>query len=223
MRLTATDNDFAIVDEVLSPENFQEFWKYFNSLDYADRSITGWQKVWRINDGKILAGAANYLSASPFNSPLDWLLQNILFCARNHFKNIVGVEGVDWQDILLTPYLYGEGTKISWHNDYGYSGACIFYPHLQWSPFWGGELMIAKTPNPEDINSSDSGKVDMMTRSYVNPLLNAYGMGFYSSPLPNRMVFTKGSTWHQINRVDKAAGDNIRCSVVAFFLKDKIK
>lgn len=220
MKLTTKDSDFAILDETLSPEMFLEFWKYFNKIDYADRSITGWQKVWRINDGKIYAGAPHYHSKAPFNSPLDWLHQTVVSVAKNHLSDIVGKEGEDWQDIMFTPYLYPANTKISWHNDYGYTGACIFYPHIEWNPNWGGELMIAKTPPPETISSSIVE--ESMTRKYINPLLNSYGMGIYSSPLPNRMVFTKGEAWHSINRVDQAAGDNIRCSMVAFFLKDKI-
>jgi hypothetical protein len=78
---------------------------------------------------------------------------------------------------------------------------------------------VAKTPPPEQVSSNIPE--DQMTREYVAPLINAYGMGVYASPLPNRMVFTKGSAWHSINRVDQAAGDNVRCSVVAFFLKEK--
>lgn len=219
MKLTTKDSQLAVLDEVLSPEMFNQFWSYFNGLDFAYRSMTGWQKVWRINDGQVLASSPFYGSQAPFNCPMDWIHQTVLALAKQHLEDLVGKEGVDWHDILLTPYIYPAGTKISWHDDYGYTGACIFYPHKEWNPHWGGELFVAKTPPPAEVKAQVES--DMMTRDYVAPLLNAYGMGLYVAPLPNRMAFTSGSTWHSINRVDQAAGDKMRCSVVAFFLKQK--
>jgi hypothetical protein len=49
------------------------------------------------------------------------------------------------------------------------------------------------------------------------------GMGLYTAPSPNRLVFLKGGSWHQINRVDQNAGDHMRCSVVGFFTKEKVE
>jgi hypothetical protein len=223
MKLTAKDSNVAVVDEVFSEEIFKSFWQYFNSLDFAYRSMSGWSKVWRINDGQILAGAPYYHNQAPFNNMMDIIDQSVYGLAKQHLESIVGKEGEDWHDILYTPYIYPSGTKISWHDDQGYSGACIFYPHQIWNPHWGGELMVAKTPTEEERRNMQVKPVEseMMTRNYVGQLLDIYGMGMYVSPLPNRMVFTSGSTWHAINRVDQAAGDNVRCSIVAFFLKEK--
>lgn len=223
MKFTAKDSKLAIIDEVFDPEQFKAFWDYFNTVDFAFRSNTTWQKIWKISDGQILAGNSNYYSQIPFNTPIDWIHQVVLGLSKQ-LEDVVGKEGEDWSEIVYTPYLYPTGTKISWHDDFGYSGACIFYPHLEWSPHWGGELFIAKTPSIEEshnlvVNNNKGSLNDKMAREYISPLLNAYGMGTYISPLPNRMVFTSGAVWHSINRVDKAAGDKIRCSVVAFFKK----
>ena len=219
MKLTTQDDNLAVVDEVLSPEAFTNFWNYFNRMDFAYRSMTGWQKVWRINDGQILAGPPYYNSQGPFDDQMEWVRQNVSWLAKEHFEKIVGKEGEDWNEILFTPYIYPAGTKISWHNDHGYTGACIFYPHEKWNPHWGGELMVAKTLH--GVNGDPDN--DLITREFVAPILDAIGMGVYVAPLPNRMVFTSGSVWHGINRVDQAAGDNARCSVVAFFMKDKVE
>ena len=226
MRYTAKDSSMAIVDEVFEPEMFKSFWHSFNSMDFAYRFSTSWQKVWKISDGQILSGASLYHSKAPFNSSMDWVHQAMYGLAKQ-LEDVVGKEGEDWNEISLTPYLYPAGTKISWHDDCGYTGACIFYPHLEWSPHWGGELLVAKTPNQEEwdklvCGEQKGGLNDNMSREYIAPLLNAYGMGMYVSPLPNRMVFTSGSVWHSINRVDQTAGDKVRCSVVGFFTKDKI-
>ena len=221
MKLTVKESNLAVIDESLPPDAFTAFWSYFNILPYAYRSMGGWQKVWRISDGQVLASAGMWHSEAPFNSPMDYVDQTIYNLAKQHFEEIVGKEGEDWTDITYTPYIYPAGTKISWHDDYGYSGACIFYPHQEWKPNWGGELLIARTPPPEQVEKKDDKVPDMVTRDYTSPLLNAYGMGLYVSPLPNRMTFTSGKVWHSINRVDQVAGDNVRCSVVAFFTKQK--
>jgi len=220
MRLLVKDSQLSVVDEVFENNVFYNFWNYFNSLEFAYRSVSGWQKVWRINDGQILSGISYYHSQSPFNSSIDWIDQVVTSLAKKNFEDIVGKEGEDWNEIMYTPYIYPAGTKISWHDDGCYTGACIFYPHLEWSPNWGGELFVAKTPPPQECEFK--GSMDMINRDFVSPLLNKYGMGTYVSPLPNRMVFTSGSVWHSINRVDQAAGDKVRCSIVAFFMKDKI-
>lgn len=222
MRLTAKDSSVAVVDDIFEPEIFRKFWAYFNSLDFAYRSMTGWVKVWKISDGQVLAGVPSYYSKGPFDSPLEWLRQTVLVLAKQHFEDLVGKEGEDWQDIIFTPYVYPTGTKISWHDDENYTGACIFYPHVSWDPHWGGELMVAKVPALEEIKNLNDYEEDVFKREYLKPLLNAQGMGLYFSPLPNRLVFTHGSAWHCINRVDKSAGDNVRCSIVAFFMKNKI-
>lgn len=222
MKLTAKDDSVAVLDEVFEPHVFSKFCNYFNSLDFAYRSMTGWVKVWKISDGQVLAGVPSYHSKSPFNCPLDWLHQTVTQLARQHFEDLVGKEGEDWKDIIFTPYVYPSGTKISWHDDECYTGACIFYPHPKWDPHWGGELMVAKVPPKEQIRGIGDYEPNVFTREYVTPVLNAQGFGLYFSPLPNRLIFTHGDTWHCINRVDQTAGDNVRCSVVAFFMKEKV-
>ncbi len=78
-------------------------------------------------------------------------------------------------------------------------------------------MFIAKT-----LDNSIAGNDDI-TKRYYDPILNHFGMGIYISPLPNRAVFTRGQIWHSINRVDPNAGDHARCSIVAFFMKEKHK
>lgn len=215
-KLTSKDDDFAVLDNLLDEDTYNKFCSFYNDLDFAYRSLTGWQKVWRVSDGLILSGPPYYAFKSPHNSMMDIIGTLIDKLVDQHFDYIVGKRNVDWDDYFMTPYIYPTGTKISWHNDHGYSGAAIFYTHRFWDPNWGGELFIAKTSKDSHYYSPDS-----IDRTSLIPLLNNYGMGSYISPLPNRMVFTKGSTWHSINRVDPVAGDALRCSIVTFFYKRK--
>ena len=226
MKVTAKDSSLAVLDEIFEPDIFKQFWDYFNGLEYAYRSSTAWHKVWRINDGQLLASLSSYHSKAPFGNPMDWIDHMVTGLAAQ-LEDVVGVKGKDWNDVIYTPYIYPAGTKISWHNDSDYTGACIFYPHPEWNPYWGGELFVAKTPSLEEskelvLAKSKKSVADTMTRGHIAPILDAFGMGHYIAPLPNRMVFTSGNVWHAINRVDPAAGDNVRCSIAAFFLPEKI-
>jgi len=215
-----TDN-VAIFDEVFEKDMFQYFIQYFNGLNFTFISNNQWMKIWRVNDGQILAATEQHLSTkAPFNNPMDWVHHQVHNLAVMHLEDVVGKFGVDWNEISYTPYIYAAGTKISWHDDTGYTAAAIFYCHPEWSPFWGGELMIANTPSLEEIPTEGLND-DVVNRSFCKPLLNYYGTGMYVAPVPNRIAFTKGSVWHAINRVDSAAGDNLRCSVVAFFRKNE--
>jgi hypothetical protein len=218
MKITSKDEVHAVVDEVLEEKVFDSFHYYFNSLDFAYRSMTGWQKIWRISDGQVLCGAPYYSSKAPHGCMMDILSHIVGTLAEQYFSHIVGSKGVDWDEYFLTPYIYPAGTKISWHNDYSYAGAAIFYTHKFWNPNWGGELFLAKTSQETEAANPI---LDSIERDSLTPILNQHGMGNYFSPLPNRIVFTKGKVWHCINRVDQTAGDAVRSSIVAFFIKGK--
>ena len=185
MRCTLRNGDAVVFDDVLDQSAYGHFMAFFNSLDFRFVSANNWMKIWRVNDGSVIAGNSFSSAIAPFNSPLDWLHHNIYSLAKLHLEGIVGKEGEDWDEISYTPYIYGAGTKISWHDDTGYRAAAIFYCHSE----------------------------------FASELINRYGNGIYISPIPNRIAFTKTGVWHCINRVDSAAGDNLRCSFVAFFKK----
>lgn len=214
MILTAKDVQFAIVDETLDSDSFKNFWNYFGQLDFVYRSMTGWQKFWKINDGQILSSAS--YNSTNLEAPLNAIHQGVSALAEQHLESIVGKKGEAWNEIVYTPFIYPVGSKTSWNNNYDCAASCIFYVHQEWNPHWGGELFIAKTPPKEEIVTTTPNSI---TREYVSPLLDSYGMGIYISPLPNRMVFLKGSVWNFMNRIDQSAGDKVHCSIVAHFLK----
>jgi len=208
----------AVFDDVFETDAFNYFVGFYNSQEFMFRSSGVWQKIWRINDGEFLAGAEIDSRQLPVNNCYDWLHQQVYGLATQHVQDIVGKEGEAWDHIVYRPYIYPVGSKISWHDDYGYSAACIFYCHREWSPFWGGELMIASTPSIDTIDTSQGGD-DQINRKFSKELLNHFGYGMYFGCNPNRLVFSKGGAWHAINRVDTSAGEHVRASVVAFFKK----
>lgn len=216
MNIKLKSDTLAVFDEVLDAQHFHQFVQYFCNVPYTYRHSSGWHKVWRASDGEILSGPEQK-NTEPINNPFGWIVQNLQHLAKDHIGHIIGEQGVDYDHISVTPYIYPVNSKISWHDDTGYVAAAIFYCHLKWSPNWGGELMIAHTPKDAPLVGMHN---DPINREYIDNLLSLSGHGVYVAPLPNRLVITKGSVWHQINRVDLSAGDNSRCSIVCFFRKN---
>ena len=217
MKLSLRTENMAVFDEVLDKEHFSQFISYFCGLSFAYRHSSGWQKVWRASDGDILSGQ-ELRNTEPINCPIGWIYQNLAMLLQGHINYLVGEQGTDYDYISFTPYIYPVNSKISWHDDTGYAAAAIFYCHPRWSPNWGGELMVANVP--PDVQPIAGAHNDAINRDHIETFLNVTGHGQYVAPLPNRLVVTKGGTWHQINRVDLSAGDHNRCSVVAFFKKN---
>jgi hypothetical protein len=209
MKKIIESKDFVVYDDLLDSETFKKINHFVQQEKYSIPHIESWLKVWRMSDGLTMG-------SRPYNYDKNEEVQsdNYMGYIFNYFKQLSELhEGVigDWKKITLRSYLYGRDTKLSWHNDAGYAGAGIFYIHSYWGSTWGGELMIAQTPNVESIPDPS------IDHSFEDKFLEHYGLGQYITCKPNRIVLTKGGLWHSINRIDKDAGDHIRMSIVAFF------
>ena len=205
IRLTETE-DFVVYDDVLEKDQLEAVWNAVQAEQYCTPHIGGWSKVWRLTDGSSIGGTEYDSSASPFNNYMDVMKFVIEGAALLNPKLVSG-----WTHISLRSYLYARGTKLSWHNDFGYLGAAIFYAHPYWASTWGGELMVAKTPPDASFSAPHLDHKD------EDRLLEKFGLGTYITAKPNRLVLTRPGVWHQINRVDADAGDHVRASVVGFF------
>lgn len=178
----------------------------------------GWQSVWKTTDGECLRTAAYYSDQFPMKTPLDALFDVMLETCIAH-PDLCGVNPNDWDRLTVSSYIYPCGTRLSWHGDGGaYSGALTYYCHPRWSPHWGGELLVANTPHESYIPTLDYDVAPGVDHSRLDAWLNAYGIGHMIIPKPNRLVLMKAGTCHMVNRVDSAAGDNLRMSVVGFTL-----
>lgn len=200
--------DYCVVyDDVLKGDQFSQLWQYVQSEEYAIPHISNWTKVWRVTDGTPLGGRQYEEIKSPFGNAMDIAHHYIKEIAKVHPEIIK-----TWQNIHLRSYLYSRDTKLSWHNDQGYLAAAIFYTHPYWASTWGGELMIAKTQELPTVPPP------CLDHSFEDTFISQYGYGQFITAKPNRLVITKGGIWHQINRVDKDAGDHCRSSIVGFFV-----
>lgn len=207
MKKTIETEEFVVYDEVLSKEDFLRISGAAQAEHYTIPHINNWLKVWRVSDGLPLGGKNYSYKDRPFNNYVDMIGHIFSEVIKLHPKILES-----YNDLSIRPYLYGRDTKLSWHNDAGYSAAGIFYTHKYWASTWGGELLIAKTPKIEGGVPNPC-----LDHEFEDKFLEYYGYGQYITCKPNRLVLTKGGVWHSINRVDKDAGDHVRSSIVAFY------
>ncbi len=206
MNKTAETEDFVIYDNVLDEKQFEDVWSAIQKEEFLTPHVNGWSKVWRLTDGSCIGGRNYELSNAPFNNYMDLMQFFIMNTAKMH-ENLIN----NWSNLTLRSYLYPRNTKLNWHNDLGYQGAAIFYAHPEWASTWGGELMLARTPEGVNVPSPH------LDHKFEDKFLEVFGCGTYITCKPNRLVLTRPGVWHSINRVDPDAGDHCRTTVVGFF------
>jgi hypothetical protein len=236
MTAVYADEQFAVFDDVLSPEQFRSYWDYCQRETYQSVHAHGRVEGFRLDDGDPLAGR---LVAWPSVSldglippgldlgkaalkfyPTGQAIDAVLEAIKAHaplVSHLVGVEGKDWAGIKASPSIMPRGSGVSWHQDSGpYSGAVIFYAHPEWNVLWGGELLVA------DISTKcikeRRERVHRFENRAENEEMMRVGMGRFVMPRPNRLVFVAPGMRHQVAKVTPAAGNHPRVALAGFFV-----
>ncbi|WP_257453439.1 2OG-Fe(II) oxygenase [Archangium lipolyticum] len=237
MKATYIDEQVAVFDDVLSPEDFKNFWNYCQNETWESVHAQTRLGVFRLDDGDPLWGkqvawpsmplegmlppgldlSKAPLKFYPTRKAIDPVLEAIK--ARcPHVTSLIGKEGEDWAGISVRPYIYPRGSGVSWHADNGpYSGAVIFYAHPEWNVLWGGELLIAD-PSTKLVEAPGAGVHQRLDNRAENEEILRNGFGRYVMPKPNRIVFIAPGYRHMIAKVTPAAGNHARVSVAGFFI-----
>jgi hypothetical protein len=221
MKVVIKSPHIVVVDDLLPEDKFENLWIHIQNEKYSSPHNTqqGWQKVWRLNDNNCLGGPNYYLNKKPFNNYMDAVSTYMINASKN-FEETVGVQGLHWTNASFRPYIYQSGSKLSWHNDAGkYKAALTYYVHPYWGSTWGGELMYADVPKPEEIKEHNKSQPHLDHR-WEDIYLSFKGKGGWILPKPNRLVLMTAGVYHSINRVDQNAGDNPRCSIVSFLMQE---
>jgi hypothetical protein len=237
-QVTATyaDEQIAVFDDVLSPEQFQTVWDFFQRETYEGVHARIREVGWRLDDGEPLWGGSVAWPSVPIASMLppdldlnkapmkfyptgngvDAALEAIkAYCPR--VENLIGKEGEAWAGISAKPFVYPQGTGLSWHGDSGsYSGAFIYYAHPEWNVLWGGELLVAE-PSTRNVKPPQ-GAAHRFENRRENEELMRVGRGSFVMPKPNRLVFIAPGVPHMISKVSSAAGNHARISLAGFFV-----
>jgi Rps23 Pro-64 3,4-dihydroxylase Tpa1-like proline 4-hydroxylase len=235
--------NFCVVDDFLDEATWTAIWTDFQFLEL--HPVTRTLGAWKLSDGVPLGGQEVVLcrtSVTPPGSSLEQSAREQAACEQaareqatreqSALEQVVaailakpecfaGLIGDDWDRVSARPYVYPQGTGLSWHVDDHelYAGAFIYYAHPHWNAHWGGELLVAE----RDLEAeAELGEMPIMahrfeTESYSERLL-AIGCGNFVSAKPNRLVFLAGAP-HMVSQVLPAAGAAVRASVAGFFLR----
>jgi hypothetical protein len=203
---------------VLSPNDFGNLMAFVSKERFFSPHKDCWESVWKSTDGECMRTKGYFSENFPTKTPLDKVYEIMTEVCLMH-PELCGLNPRDWNRMTLSSYIYPCGTRLSWHGDGDvYTGALTYYCHPRWSPHWGGELLVAETPRESLIPTLDYDVAPGVDHSRIDAWINAYGLGHMIVPKPNRLVLMKSGTCHMVNRVDSAAGDNLRMSVVGFTL-----
>ena len=218
MKIVFKTKRYVVIDDLLPKDQFDNLWLHFQNESYVSPHVTqsGWQKVWRLNDGDCLGSPSYILSKKPFNNYMD-AASSYMLAAAKYTEDVSGKKDIDWKEATFRSYIYPAGSKLSWHNDAGsYQAAFTYYAHPFWQSTWGGELLVLA----ESGDIPDTAKTaPHLDHRWEDEYVSKIGVGEWIFPKPNRLVIMSGGVYHSINRIDSSAGDNCRCSIVGFLLK----
>ena len=216
MAETPDPQSFCVVDNFLDEDTWTRLWSDFQFMELSpvSRSVG----AWKLDDGIPLGGDELVVprtgAASSGETPLGQVARAILDNPEIHADLVDD----DWDRISVRPYVYSQGTGLSWHVDDHqlFAGAFVYYAHPHWNAHWGGELLVG------DVESESDDELQVMgyrfeTEPYSERLLEP-GLGSFVMPKPNRLVLLSGAP-HMIARVHPAAGASVRASVSGFFLR----
>jgi hypothetical protein len=242
MRLTFSDSQIAIVDDVLAPEAIGSLWSHLQSLRYEPVQGDHVRGVWRLLDGNPLRGPLVALLGEgedagpeaqtlrkqgrlifPTGTPLDPVLQTAI-AAPPEARRLVGERGKEWFALNARPWIYPVGSRLSWHDDAStYCGAFVYYAHPAWNALWGGELLVAHEGVRDRTGGASTAFAQNDSLQLDNPAENdelmREGHGRFVTAKPNRLVFLAAGVSHMIAQVHAAAGDHPRLTVSGFFLR----
>lgn len=246
MRCTLRTDQFAIYDGVLSEDQLDELMQFVLDQPFIPVHMNKWSKVWSLTDGspyitrsffskenKLLQNGSengnDEMEEDPFDIyPTGDTIDDV-FSAINSLKKeiepLVGRENSDWDRFSAAAFVYPQNAGLSWHTDQGnYTGAFTFYLPQQWKPEWGGELFVeAQLSGNSQASTSSMSKDNGSNTEEASSSEVKQSLGYFISPIPNRLVIIKGGTPHKINRVAPASGDRARYSISGFFNRPKLE
>jgi hypothetical protein len=210
MRLTVDAKNTKVFDDVLTEEEFQTLFDYYNRIPLVFKQVQGeWNKVWSLSDGNILVGREILFPIGktpplhPEDSAMIPMIEKISeLLLSTGFFNLDEIGGA-----IMTPFCWPPGTGLSWHNDSNYTGAFTFYTHNYWSPEWGGEFLTVEADdyiidNKKDINWK------VFDNQELYDVIMEKGIGHFFHPKPNRLIVNRGGERGILHKVSKSTIDS---------------
>ena len=193
MNLVFDHECIKVYDDVLSDEDFEKVFDFFNRTSFFYPQTEGtWNHVWDV-DTLVLKGQQFFFPVGKV-PPEDEYHKPVIPIIKE--LNKVLNDG----RVTMTPYFYAAGSGLSWHNDSQYKQAFTFYCHKHWSPEWGGEL---QTVELEEKDKNIVWKI-FDNRELFDAIISK-GLGMFFIPKPNRLI-VNSNILHKINKTTANSG-----------------
>jgi Rps23 Pro-64 3,4-dihydroxylase Tpa1-like proline 4-hydroxylase len=125
---------------------------------------------------------------------------------------LTGKQDEDWQHFNGSAVVYPPHGALNWHSDRKYAASYSFYCQREWQRRWGGELLVLEEEPPRWSVPHDGKSADGQEPEVVDDV------GYFVTPIANRLVVMRGATPHRIAAVSAAAGEHHRMSITGFFV-----
>lgn len=218
MKLSFDSDNVKVYDDVLIEEDFNNLFDFINNISYSFTHPDGeWNKSWNLSRGRILR--SNTLTWKLGCVPtVDYFYEPLIPFVETVNKIIIESDVLDTSRSILvhmTPYCYGPGSGLSWHDDRCYIAALSFYSHKYWSPEWGGEFVTIEA-NDRVISDRNDIQCGVFDKSKLHSLIMKNSVGNFFYPNPNRVVINKGGVngiLHKINdtTIDSSPRLSLQC------------
>lgn len=226
---------FTVIDGLLTAEQTDRLWNYFQLQPFQRVDAMGLQGQWLLEDSAVLRGPTvgwgqAWDAQYPTKTPLDDLMKAVAEAAP-HFAATAGRRGADWDVFSAAATLYSAGQGLVWHRDGDDdAGSWIYTAHREWNIEWGGELFIAHEPDvPREYGAylhrlrpmpdlpAPPAWPSHLDNHDANQLLMERGIGSYVAAKPNRIVIIKGGTPYAIAKIRPSAGRHVHASIGGAF------
>lgn len=224
--------------EVLVVDNFlpNDAWnKIYNQVQVDKWSKTSPdEKFWHFTDGENFKNQKRWYSKGPFNDNTDlWFDHFIKFLDNCPEAKLFAK---DYIEIAMRCHAYPAGSKNPWHNDLGFP-TYTYYLHKDWQINWDATLLVVPynklnydqiinlkpgTIHHDSYTKTNSPMEMFEQKEKYQPIID-YGLGYFVSPKPNRLVLINKKVNHGITRVDSDAGDNLRISLTGMIMESDWK
>jgi hypothetical protein len=231
-------NEFlAVIDDVLSSEQRDGLWNYFQLQPFQRIDALGMQGQWSLEDSGVLRGPTvgwgrGWDAQYPTGTPIDHVIKAVVEC-ETEIASVVGPQGVVWDIFSAFPTIHVAGQGRLWHRDTDDdAGSWVYYAHREWNIEWGGELFLSHERavpaaygaflhrlRPMADHPDPPGWKSHIDNEDANALLMERGIGSYVAPKPNRLVLIKGGTPQALAKVRASAGRHVHATVGGVFKK----
>jgi hypothetical protein len=213
MRIAVRHRNFMVIDDFVETARFELLRESLLGARYQPR--TGSLPLWSLSE-------VRWVRSSPFTSDsvtrdfgdpatvAYFIFVDAFHRALAEMEYLTGPTGETWDHYNGNAVVFPPNGALNWHRDRRYAASYSFYWQRAWDRRWGGELLLLEEDGLLWGGDDDPRDED------PQPVAD---IGYFITPIGNRVVVIRGNTPHRISAVSPAAGEKHRVSITGFFLQ----